>query len=85
MRQQVRAVRQWPVARWTRQLFSKLTGNRRRLKARLRVAARRHRLAWSARSRIMHSRWMIANYLVAISFATMAWLYFLTWITLQIL
>lgn len=85
MRQQVCAVRQRPMGRWTRQLFSKLTGNRRRLKARLRLAARRHRQAWSAKSRIMRSRWMIANYLVAISFAMMAWLYFLTWITLQIL
>ena len=73
------------MVRRTLQLVSKPARHLHRLKQRLRVAARRHCQGWSARSRIMHSKWMIANYIVAISFATMAWLYFLTWITLQIL
>jgi hypothetical protein len=33
----------------------------------------------------MRGKWEIANYLVAIGFATVAWIYFLAWIAWQVL
>jgi len=33
----------------------------------------------------MRSKWMIANYLVSIIFATVGWLYFIVWIAMLLI
>ncbi len=33
----------------------------------------------------MRSKWMIANYLIAIGFATAGWLYFIVWVAMLLI